>query len=100
MICTHWAEGGTGALKLADALIAATEKPNNFHLLYDLESGIEDKINKIAKEMYGAGQVVLAEKVNKSCFFFFFYEIIQKFLMRKPTRCITKLIPSCVHDCV
>ncbi|XP_020278510.1 C-1-tetrahydrofolate synthase, cytoplasmic isoform X1 [Pseudomyrmex gracilis] len=65
VICTHWAEGGLGALKLADALTAATEKPNNFHLLYNLDSSIEDKINKIAKEMYGAGQVVLAEKVQK-----------------------------------
>lgn len=65
VICTHWAEGGAGATALADAVIAATEKKNNFKLLYDLEDSIEEKINKIAKEIYGAGQVVLAEKVNK-----------------------------------
>ncbi|KAH0949272.1 hypothetical protein HN011_001197 [Eciton burchellii] len=65
VICDHWAKGGSGAVALADAVIAATEKPSNFRMLYDLEDSIEEKINKIAKEMYGAGQVVLAEKVQK-----------------------------------
>lgn len=65
VICTHWAEGGSGALALADAVIAATEKPSNFKMLYDLEDSIENKIEKIAKEMYGAGQIVFAEKVNR-----------------------------------
>lgn len=65
VICTHWAEGGAGAIALADAVIAATEKNSNFKPLYDLEDGIEEKINKIAKEIYGAGKVVLAEKVQK-----------------------------------
>ncbi|XP_070513469.1 C-1-tetrahydrofolate synthase, cytoplasmic isoform X1 [Cardiocondyla obscurior] len=64
VICTHWAEGGVGAINLADAVIAATEKNSNFKLLYNVEDGIEEKINKIAKEMYGAGQIVLAEKVR------------------------------------
>jgi len=63
VICTHWAEGGAGAAALADAVIAATEKNCNFKLLYDLEDSIEEKITKIAKEMYGAGEIVLAEKV-------------------------------------
>ncbi|KAM0729934.1 C-1-tetrahydrofolate synthase, cytoplasmic [Formica fusca] len=65
VVCTHWADGGPGALALADAVIAATEKPSNFKLLYDLEDSIEEKINKIAKEMYGAGQVVFTEAVQK-----------------------------------
>ncbi|KAL6432560.1 hypothetical protein ACFW04_006850 [Cataglyphis niger] len=65
VVCTHWADGGPGALALADAVIAATEKPTNFKLLYDLEDSIEEKINKIAKEMYGAGQVVFTEEVQK-----------------------------------
>lgn len=65
VICTHWAEGGAGALALADAVLAATSKPNNFKLLYNLDAGIEEKINIIAKEMYGAGQVVLVDKVKQ-----------------------------------
>lgn len=65
VVCTHWADGGPGAIALADAVIAATEKPGNFKLLYNLEDSIEEKINKIAKEMYGAGQVVFTEAVQK-----------------------------------
>lgn len=65
VVCTHWADGGPGAIALADAVIAATEKPSNFKLLYNLEDSIEEKINKIAKEMYGAGKVVFTETVNK-----------------------------------
>lgn len=65
VVCTHWADGGPGAIALADAVIAATEKPSNFKLLYNLEDSIEEKINKIAKEMYGAGKVVFTETVQK-----------------------------------
>lgn len=65
VVCTHWADGGPGAIALADAVIAATGKPSNFKLLYNLEDSIEEKINKIAKEMYGAGKVVFTETVNK-----------------------------------
>ncbi|KAK9310011.1 hypothetical protein QLX08_000493 [Tetragonisca angustula] len=65
IICNHWAEGGAGAIELADAVIAATNKISNFRLLYDLNIGIEEKINTIAKEMYGAGEVVLTEKVQE-----------------------------------
>ncbi|XP_014205843.1 C-1-tetrahydrofolate synthase, cytoplasmic isoform X2 [Copidosoma floridanum] len=65
VVCTHWAEGGQGALELADAVLAATSKPSDFKFLYELDLGIEDKIEKIAKEMYGAGEIVLAEKVKE-----------------------------------
>lgn len=63
VVCTHWADGGPGALELADAVVAATSQPSNFKFLYDLNLSIEEKINVIAKEMYGAGEVVLANKV-------------------------------------
>ncbi|XP_076638385.1 pug C-1-tetrahydrofolate synthase, cytoplasmic [Colletes latitarsis] len=64
VVCHHWAEGGAGATDLADAVIAATDKPSNFKVLYDVHDSIEEKINTIAKEMYGAGQVTLADKVQ------------------------------------
>lgn len=66
VVCTHWAEGGKGALELADAVSAATSKPSNFRFLYELDLSIEEKINKIAKEMYGAGEVILNDKVSHS----------------------------------
>lgn len=62
----HWAEGGAGAVQLADALIDACKMESNFHFLYDVNLSIEEKINKIAKEMYGAGQVDLAFKVKET----------------------------------
>lgn len=51
---------------MADSLIKVTSqvKPN-FRFLYDLNSSIEDKILKIATEMYGAGSVELEEPVKK-----------------------------------
>ncbi|KAJ8674099.1 hypothetical protein QAD02_005361 [Eretmocerus hayati] len=64
VVCKHWAEGGQGAADLADAVIAATSKPSNFKFLYELDLSIEAKIEKIAKEMYGAGEIILADKVK------------------------------------
>jgi methylenetetrahydrofolate dehydrogenase (NADP+)/methenyltetrahydrofolate cyclohydrolase/formyltetrahydrofolate synthetase len=62
----HWAEGGKGAVELANALIEACNQPSDFKFLYELELSIEEKINKIAKEMYGAGQVDFNAKVREA----------------------------------
>lgn len=62
----HWAEGGKGAVGVASALIEACNQPSNFKFLYDLESTIEEKVNKIAKEMYGAGSVDFNAKVREA----------------------------------
>lgn len=62
----HWAEGGKGALDTASALIEACKQPSNFKFLYELESTIEEKVNKIAKEMYGAGNVDFNAKVREA----------------------------------
>lgn len=37
--CTHWAEGGKGALALAQAVQRAAQAPSSFQLLYDLKVG-------------------------------------------------------------
>jgi methylenetetrahydrofolate dehydrogenase (NADP+)/methenyltetrahydrofolate cyclohydrolase/formyltetrahydrofolate synthetase len=57
VLCTHWANGGDGAVQLAEAVIAACEKPSNFQFLYPLEWSIKQKIEKIAKDIYGAGSI-------------------------------------------
>jgi len=57
VLCTHWANGGDGTIKLAEAVIAACDKPSDFHFLYPLEWSIKEKIEKIAKDIYGAGSV-------------------------------------------
>lgn len=65
VVTTHWANGGKGATKLADAVVSACEKPSNFKLLYPLDWSIKEKIDKISKDIYGADSVTydpLAEK--------------------------------------
>ncbi|CAG4953717.1 unnamed protein product [Parnassius apollo] len=63
VICNHWAEGGAGALELADAVIEACDNKSNFDYLYPLNLSIQEKILVIAKEMYGAGRVEYTDEV-------------------------------------
>ena len=53
----HWAHGGKGAIDLAEAVVAACEKPTDFKLLYPDEMSIKDKIATIAKKVYLAEDV-------------------------------------------
>jgi len=53
----HWAQGGAGAIELAEAVIAACEKPSEFKFLYPLDLPLKEKIEIIAKEIYGADGV-------------------------------------------
>lgn len=57
--CTHWAEGGKGALALAEAVRRAAAAPSSFQLLYDLKLPVEDKIRIIAQKIYGADDIEL-----------------------------------------
>ncbi len=63
IVCQHWAQGGKGALDLAKAVLLAIKKPNNnqFKLLYDSKLPILQKIETIAKLIYGAAEVTLSE---------------------------------------
>ncbi len=54
----HWTNGGDGAIELAEAVVAACEKPSDFQFLYPLDWPIKKKIETIAKEIYSAGDVV------------------------------------------
>lgn len=65
VVSNHWAEGGNGAKDLANALIDACKVESNFKYLYDLNSSIEEKIIKIANEMYGASHVDFSLKVRE-----------------------------------
>ncbi len=57
VVCTHWMEGGKGALALAEAVVRACEQPGNFKFLYPLEMSIKEKIETIAREIYRADGV-------------------------------------------
>ena len=57
VLAEHWAKGGDGAIELAEAVVKASEEPKEFSYLYPLNMAISDKINIIAKDIYGAGEV-------------------------------------------
>ncbi len=57
VVSTHWADGGAGAKKLAEAVVKAAEKPSKFQFLYPLEDSIKAKIETIAREIYRADGV-------------------------------------------
>ncbi|WP_354480193.1 formate--tetrahydrofolate ligase [Marisediminicola sp. UYEF4] len=53
-ISYHFTEGGTGAVELAEAVAEACSEPSSYHRLYPDELPLVDKIDVIAREMYGA----------------------------------------------
>ena len=53
----HHAKGGEGARDLAEAVVAACDEPNEFAYLYPLNIGIRQKIEIIARDIYGAAGV-------------------------------------------
>lgn len=57
VVSEHWEFGGEGAVDLANAVIKAAEKPSHFDFLYPLNMSIKEKIETIAKEIYGADGV-------------------------------------------
>jgi len=57
VVSTHWADGGAGAKKLAEAVVKAAEQSSDFHFLYPLEISIKEKIETIAREIYRADGV-------------------------------------------
>ncbi len=53
----HWAKGGEGALELADAVMDACNEKNDFKFLYPNEMKLRQRVEKIAKTVYGADGV-------------------------------------------
>jgi methylenetetrahydrofolate dehydrogenase (NADP+) / methenyltetrahydrofolate cyclohydrolase / formyltetrahydrofolate synthetase len=53
----HFAKGGDGALELADAVIDACQEKNDFKFLYPNEMKLRDRVDKIARVLYGADGV-------------------------------------------
>lgn len=61
-----WEKGGEGGIELANAVLKTLEtKESHFAPLYDVKQPIRDKISCIAKEIYGAGEVVFAPAAAK-----------------------------------
>jgi methylenetetrahydrofolate dehydrogenase (NADP+)/methenyltetrahydrofolate cyclohydrolase/formyltetrahydrofolate synthetase len=56
-VSTHWADGGDGALELADVVKEACEEENKFRFLYPKEMKLRERVATIAREVYGADGV-------------------------------------------
>ena len=57
VVSDHFSQGGKGAVALAEAVVKASELPTDFRFLYPLEFSIKEKIETIAREVYGADGV-------------------------------------------
>jgi len=56
-VSSHWANGGDGAQELADAVIDACNDQNDFQFLYPMEMKLRERVDNIAKVVYGADGV-------------------------------------------
>lgn len=64
-VSRHWADGGRGAVELAEMTVAAAETPSEFKFLYELEQPIANKIEAIATKIYGADGVSFSPQAAK-----------------------------------
>ncbi len=64
-VCTHFADGGAGAVDLARAVVEACEEPNGFHLLYPDSASLKEKIEIVATTIYGAANVEYSGLANE-----------------------------------
>ena len=60
-----WGKGGEGGIELAEEVVRLCEQPNDFQFSYDLDLPIKEKIETIAKRIYGADGVHYPGKVSQ-----------------------------------
>ncbi len=60
-----WAKGGEGGMLLAQKVVEACEKPSQFHFIYDEGMTPKEKMNAIAREIYGADGVDFTPQAEK-----------------------------------
>jgi len=87
-----WAKGGEGGADLAQAVVAACEKPSNFRFLYPDDMSIKDKIETIAREIYRADGVEYAPAAERKI------KLFTKFGFDKLPICMAKTHLSFSHD--
>jgi formate--tetrahydrofolate ligase len=59
-VSTHFAHGGAGAADLAQAVVEAAAEPSDFRFLYELDTPLVEKIETVARTIYGADGVDVA----------------------------------------
>jgi formate--tetrahydrofolate ligase len=56
-VCTHFSDGGRGAIELAEAVVKTADEPKNFKFLYPDTATLREKIETVATKIYGAAKV-------------------------------------------
>ncbi len=87
-----WAKGGEGGAELAEAVVAACEKPSNFRFLYPDHFSIKEKIETIAREIYRADGVTYSPEANEKI------ELFTKLGYSHLPICMAKTHLSFSHD--
>jgi formate--tetrahydrofolate ligase len=64
IVARHFAEGGKGALALAEEVVRLCDLPNNFRYLYESDRSLWGKMKTIAMEIYGALDIVADAKIR------------------------------------
>jgi formate--tetrahydrofolate ligase len=64
IVAKHFAEGGKGALDLAQEVVRLCDLPNNFRYVYESEQTLWDKMKTIATQVYGALDIVADSKIR------------------------------------
>lgn len=86
-----WAKGGEGGIELANKVLEALKEPSDFKFLYDEKLSIEEKLNIISKEIYGADGVKILPKAKSEI------SQIEKIGLDKMPICIAKT-PASLSD--
>lgn len=66
VVTKNWAEGGDGAVELAEAVVRAADRPSDVKPFYPLDLSIKEKIERIAREVYGAEHVSYSAEADKA----------------------------------
>jgi len=64
-VCNHFADGGRGAVELAEAVVEAAEEETHFAVLYPDDASLKDKIETVAATVYGAEGVDYSSTATK-----------------------------------
>jgi len=65
-LCENWGKGSNGITDLANKVVNLCEKPYDFKFIYETEDSIENKIEKVCKNIYGADGVEYTEKAKET----------------------------------
>ncbi len=88
---THHADGGKGAMELAQLVMNCVDKSSAFEPLYELEHSVTDKIRRVCQEMYGADDIAFTKAAEKDL------RLVEKLGMDRLPICLAKA-PSSLSD--